>query len=43
MIVGIIKDKNRKKLYTGLIIALSVITLLFAISAGITLVAYKNQ
>ena len=43
IIIGIIKDKNRKKLYTGLIIALSVITLLFAISAGITLVAYKNQ
>lgn len=43
IIIGICKDKNRKKLYTGLIIALSVLTVLFAIAAAVTLVAYKNR
>lgn len=43
MIAGIIKDKNRKKYYTGMLIALGIITLLFIISTIVTLIAYKNR
>ena len=43
MIIGRIKDKNRKKYYTGMIIALSVLTVLFIGVAVVTMIAHNNQ
>ena len=42
MIIGISTDKNRKRYYTGMLIALGVITLLYAIIAIISLVVNSN-
>ena len=42
MIVGRIKDKNRKKYYTGMIIALSVLTVFFVAASILTMVAHNG-
>lgn len=42
MILGRCKDKNRKKYYTGMIIASSVLTVMFIAVSIITMIAHNN-
>ena len=43
MIIGLCKDKNRKKFYTGMMIALAVLTTAYIAMSVITLIANNNK